>query len=820
MFHWKKQPPQGSALCIRIVMIFTMILIQSAILQSEVVIDKLPYTIENVSGKTFVLSGSLTSATDGIHIGDNVHDILLNLGSDTITFGIAGGDNNYGIGLYWNPYNVEIRGGWIIHGGDVSVGNAEGNNCIFLGNSHDIFFNNVSASVDGIDGKCLSNNGTTYNLEIAGGSFASNSTAFTSRCTTTGAVICFSPQKILPGESDYHINIHDIEIGNGPHTGISILKGSGTRCLAYIHNNSISIDAVNDLYPDSDGNTCHSSGNAHCIEIYGLQAGSKIYDNILRSGNQREGSQGILLQDCKGTTDQPVEVYGNDIDVSNGPNRPSPSGKVCGLYWRYVPGEVGTWNCYNHIYDNRFKLTVDTDTNTTHIGRLAEGVSVYFYDSCAHNIFENNHVEVVSLSDTGFIEVAAIGLGLRDTTESICAGAVDNIFRYNYYKAPRNPVAFGNSRGEPGNNFVLYRDTIDCLHSGPDSTTIVFDQTGTWWKHSTGNRLIDCVFLNQANDADVVFSYQPEDGTDGLGEDLRFERTLKVWVRGYNNLPVVDALVTAVNNYGDTVFVGNTGLGGLAAGVVTYKYFARDPIENDDIILKDSTGYNDFSLITSRDGDISMTSLKIDADCAADTLTLQNTFGSGSWSAGGEEECQEPATIPSLIYPINGSPAGQKPTLCVHNSYPGNCPVPLTYDFQVALDADMNAIVAESYNVCENDYITTYTLSGELETGQYYYWRSRSHNGSAYSGWSAAEEFIIADLQCGDINSDGSINVADAVYIVNYIFLGGDAPDPFESGDTNCDTYVNIIDTVILINYIFVEGNLPCDIDVDGIPDC
>jgi hypothetical protein len=73
---------------------------------------------------------------------------------------------------------------------------------------------------------------------------------------------------------------------------------------------------------------------------------------------------------------------------------------------------------------------------------------------------------------------------------------------------------------------------------------------------------------------------------------------------------------------------------------------------------------------------------------------------------------------------------------------------------------------------------------------------------------------------CGDANSDGSVNVSDAVYIINYVFIGGDPPDPMESGNANCDGSVNVSDAVYIINYVFVGGNAPCDTDGDGTPDC
>lgn len=78
----------------------------------------------------------------------------------------------------------------------------------------------------------------------------------------------------------------------------------------------------------------------------------------------------------------------------------------------------------------------------------------------------------------------------------------------------------------------------------------------------------------------------------------------------------------------------------------------------------------------------------------------------------------------------------------------------------------------------------------------------------------------VCDYICGDANSDESINVSDAVKIINYVFTGGEAPDPFASGDANCDGDVNVSDAVKIINYVFVGGNAPCDTDGDGQPDC
>lgn len=63
----------------------------------------------------------------------------------------------------------------------------------------------------------------------------------------------------------------------------------------------------------------------------------------------------------------------------------------------------------------------------------------------------------------------------------------------------------------------------------------------------------------------------------------------------------------------------------------------------------------------------------------------------------------------------------------------------------------------------------------------------------------------------GDANGDQLVNITDAVYLVDYIFNSGPAPDPMICGDCNCDDLVNITDAVHLIAWIFGGGPAPCD---------
>jgi len=62
----------------------------------------------------------------------------------------------------------------------------------------------------------------------------------------------------------------------------------------------------------------------------------------------------------------------------------------------------------------------------------------------------------------------------------------------------------------------------------------------------------------------------------------------------------------------------------------------------------------------------------------------------------------------------------------------------------------------------------------------------------------------------GDGNRGNTINIGDAVFVINYIFKGGMAPDPYLAADANCDKTVNVGDAVNIVNYIFKGGPAPC----------
>ncbi len=63
----------------------------------------------------------------------------------------------------------------------------------------------------------------------------------------------------------------------------------------------------------------------------------------------------------------------------------------------------------------------------------------------------------------------------------------------------------------------------------------------------------------------------------------------------------------------------------------------------------------------------------------------------------------------------------------------------------------------------------------------------------------------------GDANKDDGVDLSDPVFLLSYVFLGGDAPPCMDAGDANNDTNVDVSDPVWLLNYLFQGGPQPSE---------
>jgi len=79
----------------------------------------------------------------------------------------------------------------------------------------------------------------------------------------------------------------------------------------------------------------------------------------------------------------------------------------------------------------------------------------------------------------------------------------------------------------------------------------------------------------------------------------------------------------------------------------------------------------------------------------------------------------------------------------------------------------------------------------------------------------ASEPFVaygdvdIVGRYSGDANNDGTVDIDDIVFMIEYIFNGGTSPRPLQTADCDCNEIVDIDDITYLIEYIFSNGPKP-----------
>ena len=75
--------------------------------------------------------------------------------------------------------------------------------------------------------------------------------------------------------------------------------------------------------------------------------------------------------------------------------------------------------------------------------------------------------------------------------------------------------------------------------------------------------------------------------------------------------------------------------------------------------------------------------------------------------------------------------------------------------------------------------------------------------------WFGVQKPSAPPFMHGDANGDEIIDLTDVLFIVNYLYKGGNSPIPWEAGDANCDGMVDLTDILFLVNYLYKGGSAP-----------
>jgi len=127
----------------------------------------------------------------------------------------------------------------------------------------------------------------------------------------------------------------------------------------------------------------------------------------------------------------------------------------------------------------------------------------------------------------------------------------------------------------------------------------------------------------------------------------------------------------------------------------------------------------------------------------------------------------EPSTIFNLLFNVRpNAPLGQTGTVIVKNSDDST-------DYNVVQLADTTGL------------LTIYPGEGPVFAGA---------------------EFNVLYPECGDVNSDGAVNLIDVTYLIDYLYSDGPAPILFEIGNVNGYGDINLLDVTYLIGYLYYGG--------------
>jgi len=124
---------------------------------------------------------------------------------------------------------------------------------------------------------------------------------------------------------------------------------------------------------------------------------------------------------------------------------------------------------------------------------------------------------------------------------------------------------------------------------------------------------------------------------------------------------------------------------------------------------------------------------------------------------------------------------------------------------------------SEPYSLwISNTLDTSSTFTGESGHTYHFYSIARDNVGHVEAAPDSfdARTSIYFEYICGDATGDGVIDLGDVLHLINYLYKGGPAPDPWEAGDANCDGGIDLGDILYLINYLYKNGTPPCQPDL------
>jgi outer membrane protein assembly factor BamB len=359
-----------------------------------------------------------------------------------------------------------------------------------------------------------------------------------------------------------------------------------------------------------------------------------------------------------------------------------------------------------------------------------------------------------------------------------------------------------------GSGNVYVTGSSLCIGTGSDYATIKYDPNGNqlWLRTYNGpGNGSDGASGIALDDSGNVYVTGTSVGS-GTGSDYA---TIKydpdgnqLWVRRYDGPGNSSDNTCAMAIDG----LGNVCVTGWSIGIGTYFDYATvkyDPNGNELWVARydigSTPGEYPHDIAADDSGNVYVTGWCYEEETGADFATMKyDPDGSQLWvrrydgPVSGSEEGRSIAVDGSGNVYVTGYSRGEQGRA---NDYA-----------TVRYDPNGNQLWVTRYNGPVSYYDHPYAIAVD-DSNNVYVTGESAGGGPAYDY--ATIKYVQADALRGDANGDGVINSTDVVYLINYLFIGGPAPEPWQAGDANCDGAINSSDAVYLINYLFIGGPPP-----------
>jgi len=648
----------------------------------QYVISSLPHTVNQSSHSadswdTITIAGTkLTSATDGIEF-IACYNWVLDLGQDTIVFGQGSSSTQWNsIGVDFRPYgydgcyNIIVKDGYIINDpqgidtlnydpSDTLSGRCD---AIRMGYaSHDLTIEGTFIRMAAYSSHAIMTGGARgqliKNVIIDHASPGFHNRGNFDACAIKGAN--FNTDD-LTGSTDYHVRIEGTKVIRCPHAGFyfNANQTGDNYIVGQIESCTLTVDARNIMYyPVGDGQTEH--GRANCYAIQFTRGGPNTYikNCHITSGTSHHGGRGIQFVVSKGTQTEPLVVCSNYVDVHEAADV-----AFTGTYGYYPCAMKIRQNCRGiHVYDNTLIYTSDgsipwgTVTGSYYCSGHAF-VYQYWTESPSPPYYitvENNLMRSIDRNPSGGALLDGVIFDWKIGYDP------SFVWRYNRIESDYVGYRWGGYDG-PANATTIIGDTlklVDTSNSNHHAFQLGYLQMG----YDAEDIIVqDMVYENSLGNP-ANYDQSIDFPSSGGSCDITERRTIDIYARGTNGLPVTGASVTVTNNYGQTVVSGTTSSGGRVSGVVSYRYDCRSGT--------DSTSYNNFTVNVSKSSDNSQSSLTVSWNSYKDTVDLTSTAGDGTWE---DDEPTEDVTAPATINDLSVNPGTVTGSMLLSWSTPGD----------------------------------------------------------------------------------------------------------------------------------------------------